>query len=103
LSKGKTVISRQKDSEVLEAMRRIYLQNSINPENILDMKKEMLRLNTMVLNDTVPRILSEVAQYKKYLEDIAQVRTPVKLPVNSSVTGTKIYERGPADVLGLFV
>jgi hypothetical protein len=67
------------------------------------MKKEISRLNDLVLKDTVPRILSEIAQYKKYLQDIDKIRTPVKLPINTSVIGTKLYNRGPADVLGIFV
>jgi hypothetical protein len=102
-STDKSIISRQKDSEVLEAMRRLYLQYSNNPDTVPEMKKEISRLNDLVLKDTVPRILSEIAQYKKYLQDIDKIRTPVKLPINTSVIGTKLYNRGPADVLGIFV
>jgi len=102
-SPEKIVISKQKDEQLLEAMRRIYLQNSDNPTSVEDMKSEIVKLNELVLKDTVPRILSEVYQYKKYLVDISKIREPIKLPVNSSVTGTKLYERGPSDVLGLDV
>jgi hypothetical protein len=102
-SSSKTVISKQRDSDVLESMRRIYLQNSNNPETKNEMKEEILRLNKLVLKDIVPRILSEITQYKTYLRDIEKVRTPNNLPLNTSVTGTKLYERGPADVLGLEV
>lgn len=100
---NKTVISKQRDSDVLESMRRIYLQNSNNPETKMEMKEEILRLNKLVLKDTVPRILSEITQYKTYLRDIEKIRPPNSLPINTSVTGTKLYERGPADVLGLEV
>lgn len=103
LSGNKTVISRQKDSELLEVMRRVYLQNSMNPDSPVRMRNEMARLNQFVLDDVVPRILSEVKQYKQYLVDINKIRTPITLPMNTSVTGTKLYERGPADVLGLDV
>jgi hypothetical protein len=98
-----TVISKQRDSDVLESMRRIYLQNSNNPETKIEMKEEILRLNKLVLKDTVPRIVSEITQYKTYLRDIEKIRQPNSLPVNTSVVGTKLYERGPADVLGLEV
>ena len=99
----KTVISKQKDAELLETMRRIFLQNSNNPNDIPGMKNEISRLNNLVLIDVIPRILSEIAQYKHYLRDIETVRTPIALPENVSVVGTKLYNRGPADVLGLFV
>lgn len=102
-SVDQTVISKQKDEQLLEAMRRLFLEHSDNPTDIQGIKKDLLRLNTIVLNEVVPRILSEIYQYKKYLSDIDQIRTPIKLPVNSSVTGTKLYKRGPADVLGIFV
>jgi hypothetical protein len=97
-----TVISKQKDAQLLEAMRRLFLQNSNNPVDPESIRKELLRLNTIVLNDTVPRIVSEIYQYRKYLSDIDTVRKPITLPINSSVIGTKL-ERGPADVLGIFV
>lgn len=102
LSGKKTVISRQKDSELLEVMRRVYLQNSMNPDSPLKMGDEMMRLNNLVLDDVVPRIISEVKQYNQYLIDINKIRTPISLPMNTSVIGTKLYERGPADVLGLY-
>lgn len=100
---NKTVISKQRDSDVLESMRRIYLQNSNNPESKDEMKEEILRLNRLVLKDIVPRIVSEIIQYTQYLRDIEKIRPPNRLPENTSITGTKLYERGPADVLGLEV
>lgn len=103
LSKDNTVISKQRDMDVLESMRRIYLQNSNNPQSKTGMKVEMLRLNNLVLEDIVPRIISEIVQNKNYLKDIEKVRVPNNLPVNTSVVGTKLYERGPADVLGINV
>lgn len=102
MSDDNSVISRQKDEQLLEAMRRLFLENSNNPVDINGIKKELLRLNNIVLNDTVPRILSELYQYRKYLADIEKVATPNLLPINSSVTGTKL-NRSAADVLGIFV
>jgi hypothetical protein len=102
LSDDNSVISKQKDEQVLEAMRRLFLQNSNNPVDGPGIKKELLRLNNIVLNDTVPRIISELYQYRKYLSDIENVATPNLLPINSSVTGTKL-NRSAADVMGIFV
>jgi hypothetical protein len=84
-------------------MRRIYLQNSNNPETPGGIRVELLRLNDLVIKDIIPRILSEIIQNKTYLRDIEKIRVPNNLPVNTSVIGTKLYERGPADVLGLNV
>lgn len=95
------VISKQRDIDVLDTMRRIYLQNSNNPQTKEQMKKEIARLNDLVLKDVVPRILSEMTQYINYLRDIEKIQKPNDLPQNTSITGTKLYERGPADVLGL--
>lgn len=102
MSKDNSIISKQKDEQLLEAMRRLFLQNSNNPVDGPGIKKELLRLNNIVLEDTVPRILSELYQYRKYLQDIEKVATPNLLPINSSVTGTKL-NRSAADVLGIFV
>lgn len=102
LSDDNSVISKQKDEQLLEAMRRLFLQHSNNPVDGPTIKKELLRLNNLVLNDTVPRIISELYQYRKYLSDIEKVATPNLLPINSSVTGTKL-NRSAADVLGIFV
>jgi hypothetical protein len=96
-----TIISRQKDEQLLEAMRRLYLENSNNPDTQEEIKNELVRLNSIVLNEVVPRILREMKNYMKYLSDIEKIREPISLPINSSITGTKLYERGPADVLGL--
>ena len=102
-SKDNTIISKQKDEQLLEAMRRLFLEHSDNPTDTQGIRKELTRLDEIVLNEVVPRILSEIYQYKKYLSDIDQVRKPIGLPINSSVTGTKLYNRGPSDVLGLDV
>jgi hypothetical protein len=101
-SVDKTVISTQRDMDLLESMRRIYLQKSNNPKNIEDIKNELIRINTLVLQDIIPRILSEITQYKLYLRDIQQDKKINTLPVNVSVIGTKLEDRGPADVLGLY-
>jgi hypothetical protein len=102
-SNNSVVISRQKDEQLIESMRRNYLEHSRSPDNVEEIISELARLNDIVLNETVPRILSEVNNYRKYLKDIETIRTPITLPINSSITGTKLYERGPADVLGLNV
>lgn len=98
---NKTVISKQRDSELLECMRRIYLQNSNNPESKEGIKIELLRLNNLVIADIVPRILNGIIQNNIYLKDIEKIKVPIQLPLNTAVTGTKL-NRGEADVLGLY-
>jgi hypothetical protein len=98
----KTVISKQRDIDLLECMRRIYLQNSNNPNTQGGIKIELLRLNNLVIKNIVPRIITEIIQNKTYLRDIEKVRVPIQLPLNTSIIGTKL-NRGEADVLGLNV
>lgn len=101
LSVNKYVISNQNERELMIIMRAIYLQNSNNPENTAEYTKEILRLNILVMDNVIPSIISQIDQYSNYIKDISQVATPIALPVATSITGTKIYDRGPSDVLGI--
>jgi hypothetical protein len=103
-SRTKTVVSKQDDTHLTHYMRYIYLQNSVNPGSIEEMRAEILRLNNLVIEEVVPKIISELTQYTSYLRDIERVRIPHAIPENSSVVGTKMYgegRNGPADILGL--
>lgn len=97
---NKYIISEQDETNLLIVMKAIYLQNSRNPDKSSMYKKEILRLNGLVLNEVVPDILSKIQQYRGYLSDISKIQEPISLPVNMSITGTK-SNRGPSDVLGI--
>ena len=70
-TKSKNVISTQDETNLIIIMREVYLQNSRNPSsNIELMRAEIKRLNELVYAKVVPKIISEILQYKKYLSDI---------------------------------
>lgn len=98
----KQVISRQSDTELMVVMRSIFLSFSQHPALIDDtmpqaqkialMKEytlEVQRLNELVLNDVVPRIISGVQQYINYLHDASSPRTLMEKPKSDSRAGTR--------------
>lgn len=102
LSDKRYVIDRQDETNLLIIMKAIYLQNSKNPKNSLYFKEELLRLNRLVLNQTVPDIITQLQQYGAYIRDISKNPEPISLPQNVSITGMKSNNyRGPSDVWGI--
>ncbi len=98
-SNRKYIIDRQSDTELLVIMRGIYLEFArYNPEAV---DAERRRLNTIVVDYSVPRILSEIQQYKMYLRDASSNLDIMSHPVNTNVAGTKSL-RPITDVLSPF-
>lgn len=100
----KYVISNQSVTELLVIMRSIFLEYSSHPpllndglskedrEKVLKMyKDEVHRLNQIVLNSTVPKIVSQLQQYITYLEDASSQPYYMDLPKNVSSAGTREY------------
>jgi hypothetical protein len=96
------VISNQSDTELMIVMRSMFLSFSEHPALIDDtmpqaqkialMKQytlEVDRLNQLVLNDVVPRIVSGVQQYVDYLHDASSPRTLMEKPKSDSRAGTR--------------
>lgn len=96
--KTKTIISKQDEMELITIMRGNYLQYSMNPSNEIDFKKEIERLNTIVINNLLKGVVSNIQQYKGYLENISKNPTPLATPIFTSTTGTKT-NRSVMDVL----
>lgn len=102
LSDKKYVIDPQDETNLLIIMKAIYLQNSKNPRKSSDYKKELTRLNRLVLNQSVPDIVTQLEQYSAYIRDISKNPDPIALPKNMSISGTKTNNyRGPSDVWGI--
>ncbi len=100
LSDKRYVIDPQDETNLLIIMKAIYLQNSKNPRNTSQYGEELLRLNRLVLNQSVPDIITQLQQYDAYIRDISRNPIPIGLPQNTSITGTKNY-RGFSDALGI--
>ena len=83
----KWVIDPQDVDEIKMIMRAMYLQYAKN--NKFDIEGQMNELNRLVVEWSVPRIMSEIEQYNYYLNDISHLPVPLQQPVSMSSAGTK--------------
>lgn len=89
-SDKKIVISRQNELELMIIMRAMFLQHSRNLDyNIAEQVQE---LDDLIIRKFVPKLISEVLQYKGYINDIEYLPVPIDRPVNLSSKGTKILK-----------
>lgn len=107
------VIDNQSETELLIVMRSVFLEYSAHPELIdesmpqkqkkLLYKKytrEVARLNEIVVNMTVPDVVSQVRQYFDYLRDASQQPYQIATPQNDSVAGARQYRSVTQVLLG---
>ncbi len=90
-NKSKFLVGKQNETELILIMRSIHIQYS---RNLNDCSKEMMRneisrIDDMVINFAVPRIISEVRQYFHYLSDASTMPLPLEHPKLLSNAGTK--------------
>ena len=92
-SNGKYVIARQSETDLKIIMRSIFLQESKDSmSSALDQVRE---LNAKVLAFCVPRIVNEVAIYKKYLDDISKLPVPLDRGEIATSKGSRELTMGP--------
>jgi len=107
------VIDNQSNTELLVVMRSLFLAYAKHPklitENMSDKEKKLLlvqytaevdRLNQLVIDTSVPLIVSQLQQYLSYLDDASSPLRVMDKPVNTSVTGTKNYRSQTQVLLG---
>lgn len=87
----KHTISRQSDTELKIIMRAIYLDNAKHRD--YDILPEVRRLNQIVLEFAVPRILREISMYMTYKSDIDKLPDPMPRGQFESSKGTKVLEQ----------
>ena len=81
------VIDNQDVDELKMIMRAIFLQYSKNnPFNVAGQIKD---LNDLIVEWSVPRIMSAVDHYNYYLNDISHMPIPLSQPLNMSSAGTR--------------
>jgi hypothetical protein len=98
------VIDNQSVNELMIIMRSIFLEYSLHPklidekmtsqeksELIIKYKNEVSRLNQIVINAIVPKIISQIQQYLDYLRDASEQPYQMDKPKNESITGQKEY------------
>lgn len=106
----KDTIDLQSENELLIVMRSVFLsypnfpsefKEGMKKEQIellkLEYKKEINRLNEIVVNETVPDIVSQIKQYKDYLKDSSTV-SYIETPKDTSIKGQRQY-RSVTEVL----
>lgn len=104
------VISRQSDDELLQVMKNYYVEYNQHPPLLLrtdtSEKRQMLlkmyidevsRLNQLVLNAVVPKVISEMQQYLGYLHDAGSQPIPLSTPQSTSIKG-RFDLRSPTQV-----
>jgi hypothetical protein len=107
------IIDNQSVNELLIVMRAIFLEYSLHPKLITDtmsdkerselLKKytiEVERLNTIVINQVVPKIVSQIQQYMDYLRDASEQPYYMDKPKNDSVKGQKQYRSTTQVLIG---
>jgi hypothetical protein len=83
------IIGRQSDLQLQIIMRSIYLQYAKNVDyNIAEQIRE---LNSLVIRECVPGIITNVKQYFGYTADAQRLPLPIDLPKNPSSRGEKTY------------
>lgn len=81
------VIDPQSADELLMVMRGLFYQYAKNLPN--DIPGQIAELNKLVLDWTVPKIMSEIQHYQFYLNDISHMPVPLQQPISMSSAGTK--------------
>lgn len=100
----KQVIDNQSTNELLVIMRSIFLEYSAHPplidantpevqkQKLLAMyTREVSRLNEIVINEIVPKIVSQLQQYLDYLRDASTQPYQTETPKNVSIAGERQY------------
>lgn len=109
----KEVIDNQSNTELLVVMRSTFLAFSKHPQLLdesmsVDVKKKLLlqytdevdRLNQLVIDSTVPVIVSQLQQYLVYLSDASSPLRVMEKPLSTTVKGTKSYRSQTQVLLG---
>jgi len=86
-SGNKYLINRQSNTELHIIMRAIYLQYCKNQGE--DIIGQIMELNRIVVNQSVPKIMTQIQQYIGYKHDIEHLPIPIMHPKNLSSKGTR--------------
>ena len=86
-SNNRYKIGNQSENELQIIMRSIYLQNSLNNDN--DIQLQIKNLNNLIYEYCVQNILVNATQYVGYLKEIDNVPTSIPDPINDNISGDK--------------
>jgi hypothetical protein len=107
------IIDNQSVTELLIIMRGIFLEYSLHPklidESMSDAEKQELtikytnevkRLNQIVIDQILPKVVSQIKQYLDYLRDASEQPYYMDKPENVSIQGQKQYRSATQVLLG---
>lgn len=107
------IIDNQSKNELLIIMRSIYIEYNKHPSLITESmsdfekkkllqkyKEEVFRLNDIVVNLIVPKIISQLKQYLDYLRDSSTQPYRKDTPENTSIAGEREYKSITQVLLG---
>lgn len=86
-SKNEFIIGKQSPIDLQIVMRAIYLQYSRNAPD--DITGQIRELNQITIDQLVPRVISELRQYKAYIDRVQNLYLPIDNPKNLNIKGTK--------------
>jgi len=87
---SKYKIGRQSNIQLKIIMRSIYLQYGQNL--CYDIRKQITKLNKLVIDYSVKQIISNILQYIGYKKDVSTIPTPMARPKYLSSAGTKTLQ-----------
>lgn len=106
-------IDNQSTNELMIIMRSLFLEYSAHPklldESMSDDEKrellekytiEVARLNKIVIDAVLPKVISQIQQYVDYLRDSSKQPYYMDKPKNESVQGMKQYRSATQVLLG---
>jgi hypothetical protein len=98
------IIDKQSINELLVVMRAIFFEYSAHPpiitinmseqqkqQLLLEYTKEVDRLNQIVFNSVIPKLISQLQQYLDYLRDASEQPKQMERSKNESIKGKKEY------------
>lgn len=86
-TKGKYLIEKQSEDDIMVVMRSMFLQHARHLEYDLD--KQVDELNFYVIDDVAPGIISEIWAQEGYLKKVFEPREIMEHPINLSSSGTR--------------
>lgn len=90
-SNNKHIIDRQSDTELRVIMRSIYLEQGRH--KVYGEIEEVRRLNGLVLQFCVPRIMQEINIYIQYKSDVDKIPDPIPRGDFASSKGSRVLEQ----------
>jgi len=80
-SNNQFIIDKQSTDQLKMIMRGVFLEHSVHLET--QIPEQINQLNQTVINDCVPRIITEAKCYTKYKQDVSTLVTPMDRPTAS--------------------